>query len=427
MKKSVVLFSIIHLCALWAQPMQVRAKKFAAIPLLLGYVAKDKKETVQELADYIKRDFSFTNQFEVSIKEFDTVPTKKEIQAFKSKKEPYLFALFVTPSGNNFEWCLFNMLESKQIACKKYKKKGNCVRGWAHNIADMAWAPLTSQEGFFSTRITYAKNATSGTARHVKHIYIADYDGSHEEPLIHTPTINVSPRWNGDLKNPLIFYSEFTKTNMRLMVSDLNGKKSVASDFDGLNMIPSFSKDGKKVVYCMSRGDGQCQLYMYQKGNFRKLTSNNGNNISPSLSDDGKTVYFSSDYQGGNPQIYAYYIDKDELEQITTQGYCVSPRYFQQTHKLAYGKWIDGFLQLCVYDLKNKTHEQVTFGPGNKEGYAWAPCGTKLMYSQELNGKGQIVMINLFDLQTYSVTARGANCTYPDWSPVYKQFPVMVA
>lgn len=425
--KKIVLCILICSSGVVGEALKVSSQQFGAIPLLLGYVVKKDPAQMEELVSYIQKDFSFTQQFGVTAKRFDELPSKKEIKQLSTASEPYLFALFVTPAGNNFEWCLYDVMHGKQIAYKKYKKSGTSVRGWAHNIADMAWTPLTSQEGFFSTRITYAKQVVVSKGKQpVKHIYIADYDGSHEEALIHTPTINVAPRWNGDLRNPLIFYSDFTKTNVRLMVSDLAGKKTIASDFDGLNMIPAFSKDGKKLVYCLSRGDGSCQLYLCEKGVFRRITHNTGNNISPTLADNGKTVYFCSDYETGSPQIYGYHIDKDELERITDGGYCAAPRYCEKMNKLAYGKLISGTMQLFIYDLMTKKHEQITFNPGNKEEYSWSPCGTKLIYNQEIDGKGRIAMINLHDRESYFITAKNADCSYPDWSPVYKEFPVMM-
>ena len=424
--KKLLIIALFYVAWIAPQSVEITAAKRGTIPLLLGYICKQDSETVKELASIIEKDFSFTNQFTVTTRQFDVVPTKKEMRTLRSKENNFLFALFISPSGNNFEWSLYNLMETKIVACKRYKRKGDSIRGWAHNIADMAWTPLTSQEGFFSTKVTYAKEVQSGRGKCVKHIYVADYDGSNEQVLVSTPTINVAPRWNGDLKKPLIFYSDFTQTNVRLMVTDLNHHLSIASDFDGVNMIPAFSKDGKKVVYCLSRGDGSCQLYLYEKGNFKRITKNNGNNVSPTLADNGKTIYFCSDFQTGSPQIFSYVTDKDELERLTDGGYCASPRFSEKAQKLAYGKIINGFMQLFVYDLKMKTHEQITFDECNKEEYSWSPCGTKLVYNVVNGSKGRIAMINLHDRNVHYITAQNANCSYPDWSPVYYEYPIIV-
>lgn len=102
-------------------------------------------------------------------------------------------------------------------------------------------------------------------------MYIADYDGSHEQLLVKTPTINIAPRWNADTSNPLLFYSEYTNTNVRLMVVDMKGRRRPVINADGVTMLPSFTKDGKKVVYCSSRGNGNCQLYYYKKNILKRI------------------------------------------------------------------------------------------------------------------------------------------------------------
>ena len=139
-------------------------------------------------------------------------------------------------------------------------------------------------------------------------------------------------------------------------------------------MIPAFSRDGKKIVYCLSRGDGSCQLYYYSKGIFKQITHNDGNNVSPSLSDDGQTVYFCSDFETGKPQIYAYDMAADRLERITDkQGYCAAPRYSGKANKLSYSRIVDGTMQIFVYDLATKTHTQLTFDQWHKGESSWSP------------------------------------------------------
>ena len=81
------------------------------------------------------------------------------------------------------------------------------------------------------------------------------------------------------LHRPFLFYSENTNANMRMMAVDMHKKKVIASNFDGLNMLPAFSPDGKAVVYCATRGSGNCQLYHWSHKTLKKLTHNTGNNF----------------------------------------------------------------------------------------------------------------------------------------------------
>ena len=403
--------------------MKVSSHKKQQVPMIIGTIERKPTPSLQDIVALMQKDFSFTGQFKIVTQPFDKVPSKKEVKALGSQA---LFALFVTAHGTHFEWRLYDTINGAMVAGKKYKKRGDHIRGWAHNMADMVWTALTGDEGFFSTRIAYCKREQDGK-KEVNHVYIADYDGSNAQLLVNTPTINVAPRWNNDYQKPLVFYSDFTNTNVRLMVSDLGKNRSVASDFEGVNMIPAFSRDGKKIVYCISRGDGSCQLYYYRRGVFKQITHNSGNNVSPSLSPDGKTVYFCSDFETGKPQIYSYYMSKDKLERLTDGGYCASPRYSAKAQKLAYSRIIHATMQLFIYDLKSKKHTQLTFDRGDKEECSWSPCGTKLLYSVEQKGKNsQIAMMSLLSNEKHILTNDRADCSFPDWSPLYDQYPTLL-
>ena len=257
----------------------------------------------------------------------------------------------------------------------------------------------------------------------LKHIYIADYDGKNEKLLVSTATVNVAPCWNRDQNNPLLFYSEHTNKNVRLVSADMYGRRKIVSNFDGINMLPAFSSDGKRVVFCASRGGGNCQLYYYAQGIFKKLTNNTGNNISPTFSEDGKTLFFCSDFETRGPQIYRYSFNSGKMERITHGGYCVSPCYCQHNNKLAYAKMIRGTMQIFLYDLATKKHAQITRDAGNKEECSWSPCGNYLLFAVETGKESRLALLNLISRHQRFITAEGSVCCYPAWSCPYKRFP----
>ncbi len=403
--------------------MHITAETTQAMPLQIRYMENENDDTMRTIAQDLARCFTFTKQFSTTVVPMRQLPTKKEVKALKNR-EKILMVLVLLPSKEGYEWRLYDTLEGKVLGAHRYKKRGDLPRAWAYTLADQIWPLLTSQEGFFSTKIAYCKKIAN---KNVKHIYIADFDGSHGECIVGTPTINIAPRWNYDRYHPLLFYSDYTPTNVRLKMVDLDKKSRVASDFDGLNMIPAFSDDGKQVVYCASRGDGCCQLYYFDATTFKNLTHNYGNNVSPSLSADGKKVFFCSDFESINsPQIYAYNLATDELEKLTNGGYAASPRYNAKANKLAYAKLVDGIMQICTYDIATKKHEQLTFDTFNKQEASWSPCGNWLLYGVNRPGKpSRIAMMNRHSKREEYLTDRADDCSHPDWSPRYYQFPVV--
>src|SRR3989304_2391630 len=265
--------------------VDVSARQYGKIALLLGVVGSESEE-LDEFADIVKKDFEFSGQFDVSIKFFQSLKAKRDVKELAD--QGYALAVFINEKGHKaFEWRIYDVAQGAMLQGKKYIKRGDELRGWAHNCADMLWPVLTGQSGFFSTKIAYCKDIKVRGKKHINNVYIADYDGSNEQLLVANPTVNVAPRWNRDMRNPLLFYSEYTNANVRLMAVTMEKRKKITSNFDGVNMVPSFSQDGKKVVYCASRGDGSCHLYHYENGVLKRLTHNRGNNVSPTISEDG--------------------------------------------------------------------------------------------------------------------------------------------
>jgi len=405
--------------------VQVQAQDHQKVKLLVCTTGRSNKK-LQGVSERIQRDLAFTKQFAVSCCHISKLISQHDIKRFFSEGFPLV--LFMKKGKNNkcIEWRLYDTEAASMLVGKNYCKRGKNNQEWAHHIVDAVWPALTGQPGFFSTKIAYCKELRQAGKKILKHVYIANFDGSDEKLLVSTSTVNVAPRWNKDLSRPLLFYSEHTNKNVRLVMVDMNGRRKVVSNFDGINMLPAFSPDGKQVVFCASRGGGNCQLYFFKKGRLQKLTHNSGNNICPTFSDDGKTLFFCSDFETKGPQIYKYDFDTKKQERITHGGYCVSPSCCAQNNKLAYTKMVRGLMQVFVYDLKAKQHRQVTFDAGNKEECSWSPCGNYLLFAVETRKESRLALLNLNSNDRQFVTARGAMCCYPAWSCPYHNFAAAV-
>jgi len=436
MYKHILLFFLILIVCPFsaASSLDVRATQRAKVPLMIG-VLNTTHDQLQQVAQRLRDDLMFSGQFEVTVQPFEKISTKKEMQHLFDQGYP--LAIFINQAKHDhaIEWRIYDTARAAMVKGKKYTKHGTDTNGWAHNIADAMWRELTGQSGFFSTKIAYCKQIKRDNKRSIKHICMADYDGQHEQVLVDTSTVNVVPRWNHDLRNPLVFYSEYTNANVRLMMVNMKKQRRIASNFDGINMLTSFSDDGKKVVYCVSRGDGSCQLYYHEKGIFKRLqytdpvtrkSLSQGNNVSPTLTADGKTVFFCSDFLTNRPQVFAYDLATGQVERITDGGYCASPSYCAKKNCIAYIKRIDGVMQVCMYDIKTKKHTQLTQGPGNKDECSWSPCGNYILAAVDQGGNSRIAIYNLLTSQWRYVTPNLAQCDYPAWSPVYTTYPALV-
>lgn len=423
------MFTVLPMVA--TEPVQelavsVSAQEHAKLKFLIVSVGAQKE--VAQLADIIAHDCQWTGQCEVAVRSCESITTKNQMKEFAQQGFPLVLFVSVDSAKNVIDWRLYDTRRVSMICGKQYIKRGAVLRGWAHNIADEVWPLITGHEGIFSTKLAYCKDVErKKNKRRYKHVFIADYDGSNEEVLIATPTINVAPRWNADTAHPLVFYSESTNSNIRLVSANTQGQRRIASNFDGLNMQTTFCKDGTKLVYCASRGNGSCQLYYYSKGEFKKLTNNEGNNVSPSMSADGSKLYFCSDYKTGKPHIYCMNLSQAEIVPIVEQGSCFCPSYCAPRRQVAYCKMVAGMAQVFAYDEVTKEQIQLTFDATSKDECSWSPCGNYLLFAVENKGKSRIAMLNLLTNERRYLTPEGQVCTYPSWSPMYNEFPTVKA
>jgi len=431
-----VFFIKAHTSTLTVQSSGQQEKKMS---LLIGLVGKDTDTNeVTTFAHYIKLILDRPNQktsgFSVEVKTFEKIPTKNVL---KKIAHNFPIAIFVNPNDAQFAWRMYDTRYARMVAGKKLSQQISSFKICAEYLADQVWPLLTGQEGYFSSRIAYCKEVRKEGTLAQKHLcLVTPYaDPASKQYLLLSEVVvsqgrSFAPRWNKDLSNPLLLYSEGTAANVRLMSVDLQKKRKLISNFEGLNILPSYSSDGGSVVYCLSKENGKSQLYIYSmdeathKPALKQITHNNGNNFSPVLRDNGDIV-FCSDFQGKSPKICYYHALTQQIEVLTKDGYCTSPSISEKKGKLAYSKFIDGAMQIVLYDLKEKTHEQVTFGQGNKEESTWSPCGNYIAYAIDTGSSSRIAVLNLITQERSFVTAANERCSYPCWSPKFN-VPLLV-
>jgi TolB protein len=398
-----------------------KQKKMKLLVVVLGHAGKE----LQTASYCIAEDLTCVDQckagFDITVEHQDIMPRHKQIKLYYEKGYPLVLFVDYTPVKKTYNWRLYDtqrvqMLIGKNVQLQRFT---SAVMA-AHHIANGVWESLTGQEGCFGSYVAYCKqehknkNSKSLVVRHA-------HSNSYEEERMLISKSNIfAPRWNQDAAYPLILYSEATLSNVRLLSIDMHGHHRVVSNFEGLNMLPSFSSDGQKIVYCLSR-DGSSQLYMYMldpvtgKALLKRLTNNKANNVSPTLRDNGDII-FCSDFQNRGPQVCYYHADTKEVEHITQEGYCTSPSFCEKKDMIAYSKLVNGTMQLFVYDYKKKDHRQITFDEANKEECTWSPCGNYVSFSWEDQKESKIAMMNLITQEQFFITKNGGYYSFPSWS-----------
>lgn len=405
----------------------VQSKKTKKVTIGLVLISPD--YALKQVADRIQKDFEWSGQCVMAVK---TVP---HLDHYKMSEFKNMFdqnvsaALFLSKHDHHITWRLYDLDSVHMIAGHQEPIGEQALSLIAHAISDKVWPYLFGTASCFQSKIAYCKQIyrkKHGREKVYQQIWITDFDGSNAELFVNTPTVNLAPRWNNDPEFPLLFYSENTMSNVQLVLSNMFGKRKVICSFDGLNMQPSFSKDGSKIVFCLSK-DGTSQLYLSvidkvtKKRIYERLTSNDGRNIAPCFIDDNHVI-FVSDYQTNKPQLYVLDLQTKEQQRLTDGGYCACPNYSSVRNQLVYSKMVGGAMQLFIYDFKTQAHQQITDSQGSKEEGCWSSCGNYIVFGWNHKDVSRIAQLCVPTGIMKFLTSPDQFCTYPYFSPIYNQF-----
>jgi len=400
--------------------VQLHDQQQEKMKLLFGLL--DFPESLDAVVETVCNDLSCSKQkksgFICTVRKFEKVPSKTLLKQLAH--EGFMMVVFLqNKSDDVLEWRVYDTVQAQMYCGKRMDLDCNDPEKSAHHLADSLWQLLTGQEGIFSSKIAYCREKTEG-GRKGSDIYIQSPYAETAQCLIKGGKL-LAPRWNKSSKNPLLLFSEVTPSNIRLVSSTMQGKKKIVSNFDGITMLSSFSTDGNKVVYCATHPSGTSQLNhcsidkKNRKQVCRRITHNMGNNTSPNLRDNGDII-FCSDFETRVPQIYYLHDDTQALERLTQSGYCASPNFCEKNGKIAYLKLLGNTMQVFMYDLASKKHQQITFTPGSKDECCWSPCGNYLVYSVETGKSSRIAIYNMITQEETFITDDKFRCSYPSWS-----------
>ena len=204
---------------------------------------------------------------------------------------------------------LFDVYQNKERIGKRYTGRVRDFRRIAHKFVDEVINQFTGVPGVFNTRIVYVSNSGG----RFKEIFVSHLDGSEKFQVTDNHTINLSPSWSSDGRS--VIYSSFKDRNQTLYLFELFSGKEVkfTPRGGGRYLSGKLSPDGQSVVATMESG-GNSNLYLLDKsGNvIRRLTEDPGIEVSPSWSPDGRQIVFVSD-RSGSPQIYILDLKAENL------------------------------------------------------------------------------------------------------------------
>lgn len=337
--------------------------------------------------------------------EFDFAP-------WKAVGAAYLIKSGYTVSGNTItvELRLYDVLQGKSLAAKRYSGNRKELRWMAHAFSDETMLATTGVSGPFTGKIVYVSRSTGN-----KEINIMDYDGYNVQRITRNGSINLNPDISP--KGREILFTSYKKGNPDLYRLVLfGGGEARISARHGINFTGAWSPDGGRIALSMSK-DGNPEIYVIGTDGrqIAKLTDSNSINISPSWSPDGSRIAFVSDRAGG-PQIFIMNSDGSNVHRLTRSGaYNVTPSWSPKGDRILYCRREGGGFQIHSISPDGSDDTQLT-SEGRNENPRWSPDGRFVTFTSSRSGESIYVMRADGTGQT-RVSRSGGGASQPVWSP----------
>ncbi len=373
-------------------------------------------EAVRTIRDVVISDLEFTGLFSVVNPEYyGYIPNKSltdiRFEDWRSIGSDALFTGTLELAGGNIvvEGRLFDVKTKQMIIGKRYQGQPELARRIAHMLADEILYHYTGRKGILTSRITFSSDRDGK-----KNIWIMDYDGGNAKKITRGGELNITPTWSPDGK--YIIYTSYKGSQPNLYIAESSGANVYQlTDFEGLTTGGIFSDDGSRILFNSTR-DGNSELYAMDRNgkNLRRLTTHNAIDSSGCWSPTGRQIAFTSD-RSGTPQIYIMDTEGTNVKRISwDSNYCDSPAWSPDGSRIAYTARNSGRFHIAVYDIEKNSTEFLTAGWHNNESPCWSPDGNMITFASDRTGKWNIFIMRKDGSMQKAVTSEGNNKT-PEW------------
>lgn len=314
--------------------------------------------------------------------------------------------------GNDIEATisLYDVETGSEIYAKKYRAQRSLIRPVSHSIAEDIYKELTGSKGAFRSKLAYVSDKGG-----VKDITIADWDGIRAKELGLRNRTLMGPRWSREKGANILFYSAERNRRWAIYSIDLNTmKEKIVFNRTGTNLAGDVNRNGD-LAFSSSFGGTQNIYILTKQGFLLKLTNSSGIQVSPSFSPDGKRLVFASD-QGGNPQIYMMDANGYNISRFSFGGnYNTSPAWSPDGDRIAFSGQYEGRHQIFTARRDGSEILMLT-SFGNNEEPAFSQDGRFIVFTSDRDGYKAIYMMRANGEAQKRISPPGVKAFGPQWS-----------
>ncbi|HAV65532.1 MAG TPA: hypothetical protein DCY13_24550 [Verrucomicrobiales bacterium] len=283
---------------------------------------------------------------------------------------------------------------------------GGSLRQQAHALADDIVKVTVNRQGIAQTRIAYRVK----TGTRAFEIYVSDYDGSGARAVTSDKVLVAAPSW---VKGRMaLFYSTYKNVFPDIVSHDLTtGNRQVFASYNGANLSPSVSPDGRKVAMILSRsGSPDVWVSDIDGKNLKQLTKTRETEASPTWSPDSRTICFSSE-AGGRNALYTVTTEGGAMKRMSVQGVSnvTEPDWSPDGKWIAFTQQRRGGFDICVVRATGGEARVLVEG----EDPSWAPNSRNLIYTRN---QERLSVLDVPTRQSKDIARVSGKSSGPSWA-----------
>ncbi len=232
----------------------------------------------------------------------------------------------------------------------------------------------------------------------VSSIYSVRPDGTGLVRLTMGPSTDLCPDYSRDGREIAFCSNRAGGFQIWTMNADGTGLRQVTTSVGASFTFPDFSPDRRTLVFAgtatASAADDDVYTIHADGTGLTRLTSGAGNNDYPSYSPDGRKIVFISDRTGAE-QIWVMNADGSHQTQLTHSGVNDDevPEWSPDGRRIAYQEGDPPNGRILVMNADGTGSRQLTSGPGSDFGPAWSPDGRQIAFVRNLGGGDRSVWL----------------------------------